>query len=156
MEEGVKQFGEETGVKASLVGPAQADAAQQIPIIEDLIAQGVDALCIVPMDPAQLEPVLKKARDAGIVVITHEASNQQNMDWDIEAFDNTAFGAAHMDDISKLNGGEGEYAVFVGSLGSKTHNEWADGGIARQKEAYPEHEDGRRQERELRRLADRL
>ncbi len=34
-------------------------------------------------------------------------------------------------------GEEGEYAVFVGSLGSKTHNEWVDGGIARQQEAYP-------------------
>jgi simple sugar transport system substrate-binding protein len=34
-------------------------------------------------------------------------------------------------------GEEGEYAVFVGSLGSKTHNEWVDGGIARQEEAYP-------------------
>jgi simple sugar transport system substrate-binding protein len=137
MEEGVKQFGEEQGVKASLVGPAEADAAQQIPIIEDLIAQGVDALCVVPMDPAQLEPVLKKAMDAGIVVITHEASNQQNMDWDIEAFDNTAFGAGLMDRLAALMGEEGEYAVFVGSLGSKTHLEWADGGINQQLAKYP-------------------
>lgn len=137
MEEGVKKFGAETGVNASLVGPAQADAAQQIPIIEDLIAQGVDALCVIPMDPTQLDPVLKKAMDAGIVVITHEASNQVNMHWDIEAFDNMAFGAGLMDRLAAAMGEEGEYAVFVGSLGSKTHNEWVDGGIARQKEAYP-------------------
>lgn len=137
MEEGVKQFGADYGVNASLVGPAQADAAQQIPIIEDLIAQGVDALCVVPMDPVQLDPVLKKAMDAGIVVITHEASNQTNMHWDIEAFDNKAFGAGLMDRLAALMGEEGEYAVFVGSLGSKTHNEWVDGGIERQREAYP-------------------
>lgn len=137
MEEGVKKFGAETGVNASLVGPAEADAAQQIPIIEDLIAQGVDALCVIPMDPTQLDPVLKKAMDAGITVITHEASNQVNMHWDIEAFDNMAFGAGLMDRLAAAMGEEGEYAVFVGSLGSKTHNEWVDGGIARQKEAYP-------------------
>ncbi|MEZ4709372.1 MAG: autoinducer 2 ABC transporter substrate-binding protein [Caldilineaceae bacterium] len=137
MEEGVKQFGADNGINATLVGPAEADAAQQIPIIEDLIAQGVDALCVIPMDPTQLDPVLKKAMDAGIAVITHEASNQVNMDWDIEAFDNTAFGAGLMDLLAKGMGEEGEYAVFVGSLGSKTHNEWADGGIARQMEAYP-------------------
>ena len=76
--------------------PTEADVAQQIPIIEDLIAQGVDALCVVPMDPTQLDPVLKKAMDAGITVITHEASNQKEMDFDIEAFDNTAFGAGLM------------------------------------------------------------
>lgn len=137
MEEGVKKFGAETGINASLVGPAQADAAQQIPIIEDLIAQGVDALCVIPMDPTQLDPVLKKAMDAGIVVITHEASNQINMHWDIEAFDNKAFGAGLMDRLAAAMGEEGEYAVFVGSLGSKTHNEWVDGGIERQLEAYP-------------------
>jgi simple sugar transport system substrate-binding protein len=137
MEEGVLAWGKDQGVNATLVGPAEADAAQQIPIIEDLIAQGVDALCVVPMDPTQLDPVLQKAMDAGIVVVTHEASNQQNMDYDIEAFDNTAFGAGLMDRLAAEMGEEGEYAVFVGSLGSKTHNEWVDGAIARQKETYP-------------------
>ena len=38
MEVGVKEFGTETGIKASLVGPDTADAAKQIPMIEDLIA----------------------------------------------------------------------------------------------------------------------
>ncbi|MEA3336278.1 MAG: autoinducer 2 ABC transporter substrate-binding protein [Chloroflexota bacterium] len=138
MEDGVNAWGDEhPGVNATLVGPAEADAAQQIAIIEDLIAQGVDALCVVPMDPTQLDPVLKKAMDAGITVITHEASNQENMHYDIEAFDNTAFGAGLMDRLAAEMGEEGEYVVFVGSLGSKTHNEWVDGGIARQKEAYP-------------------
>jgi len=137
MEEGVKKFADETGVKASLVGPDQADAALQIPMIEDLIAQGVDALCVVPMDPGALDPVLQKAMDAGITVVTHEASNQNNMDFDIEAFDNVGYGAHLMDHLAKMMGEEGEYAVFVGSLGSKTHNEWVDGAIARQKEAYP-------------------
>ncbi len=137
METGVVAWGKEKGVNANLVGPAQADAAQQIPIIEDLIAKKVDALCVVPMDPAQLDPVLKKAMDAGILVITHEASNQKNMNFDIEAFDNKAFGAGLMDRLAAKMGEEGEYAVFVGSLGSKTHNEWVDGAIARQKEKYP-------------------
>jgi simple sugar transport system substrate-binding protein len=136
MEEGVVAWGEENGVNATLVGPAEADAAQQIPIIEDLIAQGVDAICVVPMDPTQLDPVLQKAMDAGMVV-THEASNQENMDFDIEAFDNEAFGGGLMDRLAAEMGEEGEYAVFVGSLGSKTHMEWAGGGVARQEEAYP-------------------
>lgn len=137
MESGVVDWGKANNVNATLVGPAQADAAQQIPIIEDLIAKKVDALCVIPMDPAQLDPVLKKAMDANIIVITHEASNQKNMHYDIEAFDNMAFGAGLMDRLAAKMGEEGEYAVFVGSLGSKTHNEWVDGGIARQKEKYP-------------------
>jgi simple sugar transport system substrate-binding protein len=135
MEEGVQEWGAETGVNANLVGPDQGDAALQIPIIEDLIAQGVDALCVVPMDPAQLEPVLAKAMEAGVTVITHEASNQENMHWDIEAFDNVEF---EMDRLAELMGEEGEYALMLGSLGSKTHTEWLwEGAYQRQLEAYP-------------------
>jgi simple sugar transport system substrate-binding protein len=137
MEEGVKKFGEENGVNATLIGPEEADAALQIPMIEDLIAKQVDALCVIPMDPDVLDPTLKKAMDAGITVITHEASSQKSMDFDIEAFDNLAYGAHLMDHLAKMMGEAGEYTVFVGSLGSKTHNEWVDGAIARQKEAYP-------------------
>lgn len=137
METGVVAWGKENSVNATLVGPKEADAAQQIPIIEDLIAKKVDALCVVPMDPAQLDPVLKKAMDAGIKVVTHEASSQKNMDFDVEAFDNKAYGAGLMDRLAAKMGQEGEYAVFVGSLGSKTHNEWVDGGIEQQKAKYP-------------------
>lgn len=72
MEEGVKKFAEESGNNAYQVGPAQADPQQQAALIEDMIAQGVDALAVVPMSPEALEPVLKRAMDSGITVITHE------------------------------------------------------------------------------------
>src|SRR5688572_21461608 len=55
--EGVTRFAEETGVEVSVVGPAEADAAQQIPLIEAAIDDAVDAICAVPVDPAQLDPV---------------------------------------------------------------------------------------------------
>ena len=106
-------------------------------IIENLIAQKVDAICVVPFSPEALEPVLKKARDAGIVVISHEATNQQNVDYDIEAFVNEEYGAHMMDNLAKFMGGEGEWANFVGSLTSKSHNQWQDGAEARAKEKYP-------------------
>ena len=78
MEEGVKQFAGDTGDDAFQVGPAQADPQQQVALIEDMIAQGVDALAVVPMSPEALEPVLGKAMEQGITVITHEAAAQKN------------------------------------------------------------------------------
>ena len=42
-----------------------------------------------------------------------------------------------MDHLAKAMGEEGEYATFVGSLNSKSHNEWVEAGMARQKEKYP-------------------
>lgn len=138
MEEGVARFAEETGANAFQVGPAQADPQQQAALLEDMIAQGVDAIAVVPMSPEALEPVLARAMEAGITVISHEAASQQNVDWDIEAFQNETFGENLMKNLGECMGGEGEYAVFVGSLTSQTHNQWVDGAIAYQEANFPD------------------
>ena len=46
-------------VVASEIGPATADAAQQLKIVDDLIARGVNALAVVPMDPAVIEGAMR-------------------------------------------------------------------------------------------------
>ncbi|MGD0639537.1 MAG: autoinducer 2 ABC transporter substrate-binding protein [Roseiarcus sp.] len=138
MRDGVKQFKTDTGQDTWEVGPSQADAAAQVQIVENLIAQGVDAICIVPFSVEAVEPVLKKAREHGIVVISHEASNIQNVDYDIEAFDNLAYGAKLMEVLGKQMGGKGKYVATVGSLTSKSQNEWIDGAIAYQKAHFPD------------------
>lgn len=138
MRDGVQQFGADNGQDTYMVGPSSADAAAQVQLVENLIAQGVDAIAIVPFSVEAVEPVLAKARDRGIVVISHEASNIQNVDFDIEAFDNLAYGAQLMDELAVQMGEEGEYVATVGSLTSKSQNEWIDGAIARQEAAYPD------------------
>lgn len=137
MEEGVKQYAADTGQNASQVGPASADAALQVQMIEDLIAKKVDAITVVPNSPEALEPVLAKALAQNIKVIGHEASSLTNVTYDIEAFDNAAYGEHLMEALAKAMGGEGEYAVFVGHLTAKTHNEWVDAAVAYQKAKYP-------------------
>jgi simple sugar transport system substrate-binding protein len=137
MEEGVKQYAKDSGLNVFQKGPAKTDAAAQSQVIQDLIAQGVDALCVIPVDPAALEPVLAEAMKKGIVVVTHEGSTQQNTMFDIEAFDNAGFGAFTMDNLAKAMGEEGVYTTMVAHVTNASHNEWADGAVARQKEKYP-------------------
>jgi simple sugar transport system substrate-binding protein len=134
MAEGVKEFGVGTGTTTSTAGPAQADSAQQVRVIEDLVAKRVGAIAVVPMDPAALEGVLKRAMDRGIVVVTHEADSQVNTMADIEAFDNSAFGARLNQRLSKCMGESGKWTTFVGSVGSLTHMQWAGGGVANAKQ----------------------
>ncbi|MGI2259686.1 autoinducer 2 ABC transporter substrate-binding protein [Shewanella sp. GXUN23E] len=138
MNKGVEQAATDLGVNARQVGPSTPDPAQQVKIIEDLIAKGVDAITVVPNDVTVLEPVFKKARDKGIVVLTHESPDKHGADWDIETLDNTAYAKATMDELAKHMGGKGGYAVYVGSLTVPLHNNWADLAIAYQKQAYPE------------------
>ena len=137
MEVGVKEFGEETGINVIQKGPANADAASQVQVIDDMINQGVDALCVVPIDPGAIEASLKNAMDKGIVVVTHEASNQVNTLYDTEAFTAEDFGAAIMDALASDVGEEGKYAEMVAYTTSTTHMEYANAEKARQEEAYP-------------------
>jgi len=140
MRVGVEEYGGETGHDTFLLGPSKADAAEQVRIIEDLIAQGVDAICVVPFSVEAVEPVLARAREEGIVVVSHEASTQENADIIIEAFDNAAYGEFLMENLAQRMGGVGKYATFVGSLQSKSHNEWVDAGVAYQEANYPDME----------------
>lgn len=126
MREGGEAFGKDTGHQVLVLGPAKADAAEQVQIIEGLIAQQVDAICVVPFSVEAVEPVLKKARERGIVVISHVASSQQNADLIIEPFQNAEYGRHLMDELARSMGQQGESATFVASLTSKSHNEWVD------------------------------
>ncbi|MCW5952174.1 MAG: autoinducer 2 ABC transporter substrate-binding protein [Propionibacteriaceae bacterium] len=137
MEEGVKRYAAETGLNVFQKGPAETDATMQAQVIQDLIAQGVDAIGVVPVDPGALETVLKEALDAGIVVVTHEGASQQNTMYNIEAFNNSQYGAFIMDNLAEAMGSEGLYTTMVGHVTNASHNEWADGGVAHQQEAYP-------------------
>jgi simple sugar transport system substrate-binding protein len=137
MEVGIKKAGAEAGVDAWMIGPTQADAAQQVRAVEDLIARKVDVIGVVPNDATALEPVFQRAQAAGIKVVTHESPDQKFNDWDFELTTAQGYGGAHMELFAKLMGGEGKYIVYVGSLTVPLHNLWADVAIKMQKEKFP-------------------
>jgi simple sugar transport system substrate-binding protein len=129
MEEGIKARAAELGVEAEMIGPTSADPALQVRAIEDLIAKGVDVIGVVPNDEAALEPVLKKAMDAGIKVVAHEGPGLNNVDWNFELASADGFGEAHAKLLCDKTMEPGTYAVYVGSLTVPLHNAWADAGI---------------------------
>jgi ribose transport system substrate-binding protein len=70
MEKGARQAEKENGVNLIVkTGSDEAAIEEQIQIVDDLIQSHVDAIVIAPGDSRRLVPVLKKAQDAGIVLI---------------------------------------------------------------------------------------
>lgn len=138
-ETGIKQFGEDYGVKSFMEGPSQPDSAAQMAVIEDLIAQGVDVIINVPYGVPENEPAQKKAMEAGIIVMGHEAETAKkgSLDYDIEAFDNCSYGEEMMREMATLMGEEGQYVQFVGSLTNASHNIWTECARAYQEANYP-------------------
>lgn len=70
MERGARRAEEEFGIELLVKTAAEETSIeQQIGIVEDLVRQEVDAIVIAPGDSVELVPVLKTARDKGIVVV---------------------------------------------------------------------------------------
>lgn len=70
MEKGARQAQDEFDVDLVVkTGAQETSIEQQIAIVEELITASVDAIVIAPGSSTELIPVLKKAQDAGIVVI---------------------------------------------------------------------------------------
>jgi simple sugar transport system substrate-binding protein len=137
LENGLTKAGKDLNIKTSVVGTTHGDPAEQVKLIEDLIAKKVNAIGLLPLDVKVLAPVLKRARDAGIVVITQEGPNQDEKTWDVEMIDSKDYGETQMKALAREIGDEGDYAVVVGTLTTPLHNFWADAAIAYQKEHFP-------------------
>ena len=70
MEKGARKAEKELGINLIVkTGAQETSVEQQITILEGLIKDKVDAILIAPADSVQLIPVLKKAQDAGIVIV---------------------------------------------------------------------------------------
>ncbi|PMN94811.1 sugar ABC transporter substrate-binding protein [Enterovibrio norvegicus] len=70
MKEGANAKAEELGAKiSSFAGRYDGDTDSQVQAIENLIAAGASGILITPSDPDALAPAVKRARDAGVLVI---------------------------------------------------------------------------------------
>jgi fructose transport system substrate-binding protein len=70
MKEGAEAKAKELGLKlSSFAGKVDGDNQSQVEAIESLIAAGAKGFLITPSDSAAIVPSIKKARDAGLLVI---------------------------------------------------------------------------------------
>lgn len=110
---GLEAAADELGFNLTVVAPAAAGAADQIPFIEDQITRGVDAIMINANDPAAVQPALEQAIAAGIRVFA--INSDQLADIRTTAFTPVDFGIVPADQLNLLSdliGGEGEFAIL--------------------------------------------
>lgn len=139
-EEGAIQAGIDLGVNVIYTGPSTADAAQQVKMIEDLIARGVDAIAVAPNDPAALTPVLRKAQNAGVLILDWDTpADPSVVDLSIHQIDDTEYGERFWDKLVEYAGTDVfDYAVITGGLSAANLNGWIDAGLVYAKDKYPD------------------
>ena len=122
---GFEKAAEELGFEFMHDGPDDGSSDGQIRIIENYIAQGVDALCISANDPAALVDVCNEARDAGIKVISWDAKvDAEGRDLDVEPASAKVIGVTMLDSIVNSIGGEGQIAIVSAMATAPNQNLW--------------------------------
>lgn len=103
-------------VEATFFVPTTEDIGRQIDVMESWIAQGYEGISVAPSDPKALGPVIKKALDAGILVITNDTDAPESGRLLYLGTGNYNAGVAAGKAMAKLLGGKGEVAILTGSL----------------------------------------
>ena len=120
-----------------VVSPDPAgDMQKEISIFEDLIQQGVDAICVSPVDANAIMPYIDKARKAGIVVVDYDIETKAKVDAKILS-NNKEGGAMAADYLVKEMGNEGKVLVLTEVPGVTTAEERIAGFEERIKQIAP-------------------
>ncbi len=107
-------------IKAFYATDAGGQIAKQIADVEDLMAKGVDLLLITALSPSALSPVLEKAVDRGIVVVSFDnVVDTDKVTLKIQA-DEAELGAGMMEWLCKKLNGKGKIVMLGGVAGNST------------------------------------
>jgi rhamnose transport system substrate-binding protein len=122
------------GIEIIYTGPTSATAEGQIEIINALIAQQVDAIAISANDPDALVPVLKKAMDRGIAVISWDSGvAAEGRQMHLNPSDTALIGETIFKLAADYLPDGGQVAILSASSTAANQNSWIDAG----KEALP-------------------
>lgn len=121
-------------------GPTEDRVDEQVRMIDAWIVRGVDAIAVAANDPVAIAPALKRARDAGITVITYDAdadAARSGRQFFVNQASPDAIAQALVDEMAQQTGGEGEYAIITSSLTAPNQNDWMKRMEAYRRHAYP-------------------
>ena len=106
------------GVDVIYTGSVASDAAEQVRVLEDIIAKGVDGIGVSCNDPTALEDVINKAVDAGIPVMTWDSDSPKSKRFTYLGVNNYEGGKAAADLLVKYMGKKGKVALLTGVPGA--------------------------------------
>ncbi|MDQ2696753.1 MAG: rhamnose ABC transporter substrate-binding protein [Pseudomonadota bacterium] len=132
-EEAAKELG---NVELIYTGPTTTTAEGQIDTINSLIAQRVDAIAVTANDTDALVPILKKAMQRGITVISWDSGvAPDGRQLHLNPSGPALIGSTLVKLVADATGGEGEIAILSTTPTATNQNAW----IEEMKKVLPEH-----------------
>lgn len=123
--EGFQEVIEAEGGTVIVQHPESATADAQITVIQSLISQGVDSICIAANDVNALQAALEDAMAEGIKVCTVDSTvNPDCRQVHVNQAGVTEIGQALIDAVYDIAGGEGQYAILSATSQATNQNAW--------------------------------
>ena len=115
------------GAQALLAGPEDISAEGQIACIEELIANGIDAIAIAANDRDALSPVLQSALAAGVKVVSLDSDvNPQDRLVHIQQASPEVIGRVLMQAAREMTGAEGAFAILTTTDSASNQALWVE------------------------------
>jgi rhamnose transport system permease protein len=126
-QKGAEEAAKELNVELLWDGPTKADPTAQNDIVETWITRKVDVIAVAVENADGLSTALRKAREAGIHVITWDADAAKDArDFFCNQATPEGIGNTMMDTAAKEMNGEGKFAIISGSQTAANLNLWLD------------------------------
>jgi rhamnose transport system substrate-binding protein len=125
---GAKNACKEIGAKCTYLGPTEATGPAQVQFINKVIQQRYDVLVISAADQNAIVPSLKRAKAAGITIVTSDAdvaaASKSARTVAILPSASARIGTAEVDWAAKAAGERGTVAVLSASATAANQNAW--------------------------------
>jgi rhamnose transport system substrate-binding protein len=125
MEQGGKDAAKQFGVEFDYVGATTASAPEQVRIMDSLITQKYDAISVSVLDSVSINPIIEKARKAGIAVYTSDSDspNSERQAYIAQALDQD-LGYTLLDTLAKQLKNQGKIGIVSGESTATNLNSW--------------------------------
>ena len=115
----------ETSGEFKQVGPSEASAPAQVPFINNLTSQGVDAIAVSANDPNALVPALTRASKSGVKIVTYDSDvAPEARAIFINQADSEEIGRVQIEMIAEQIDNKGEIAILSAASTATNQNAW--------------------------------
>jgi rhamnose transport system substrate-binding protein len=125
--EGFREACLAAGVEFTTTGPAKAEPASQIPILQEQIQRGVDIIAVTPNAPDTLNPVLDEAKAQGITVVCVDSDltgNESHRDAAVLPTDFSKIGPEQVELLGSMINYEGSIAILSATKEAPNQSVW--------------------------------
>ena len=136
---GADQAAADLDVDITFEGPeSEAMVDKQVEMFQTALDKNPAAICLAAVDSKAFEPLLQKAKEAGIPVIGFDSGVDSDVPVTTATTDNVAAAALAADKMAELIGGAGEVAVIAHDQTSRTGIDRVAGFVDQMEAKYPD------------------